>query len=358
MNKLIRLELRKIFSKRLTQLAFTLVLLLSAVLSFSTYQNKYASDGAGHEGSGRTAVEIDKEIAARYSGVLTDEKVQQMLSEIVPKSGENGLNAIYIYRNTIQSAVSARFSDINGNWNGLRVSDVFGGKTVKIGYVDSWLSTSRNLTKILTIFSLFIIVMIAPVFCGEYSGVDNIILSSKYGRTKCAAAKVAASVLATLITSVVVLAVNLLMAFAFYGSEGLDCSILFAQLTYIEGSIPFNITCGTQLAYQAILAVTGALGVTGITLIFSATCKNQMIALVASAALYALPLLFPVTETSSLFRLAALLPAYHTQFVSLMSIGQLSGILLYAIAAVPAAVILVAIGGAVSRRIFAKHQVS
>ena len=358
MKKLIRLELRKIFSKRLTQLALAVVLFVSAVLSFSSYQNKYASDGAGHEGSGKTAVKIDQEIAARYSGVLTDEKVQQMLSEIVPKSGENGPNAVYIYRNTIQSAVSARFSDIYGNWNGLRVSDVFGDETITIGYVDGWLSTSQNLTKTLTIFSLFIIVMIAPVFCGEYSGVDNIILSSKYGRTKCAAAKVVASVLAALMTSIVVLAVNFLMASAFYGSDGLDCSILFAQLTYIEGSIPFNITCGTLLAYQAMLAVTGALGVTGITLIFSAACKNQMIALVASAAVYALPLLFPVAETSALFRLVALLPPYHTQFVSLMSIGQMSGILLYAIAAVPAAVILVAIGSTVSRRIFAKHQVS
>ena len=358
MNKLIRLELRKIFSKRLTQLAFAVVLLLSAVLSFSTYQNKYASDGAGHEGSGRTAVEIDKEIAARYSGVLTDEKVQQMLSEIVPKSGENGLNAIYIYRNTIQSAVSARFSNINGNWNGLRVSDVFGGETVKIGYVDGWLSTSRNLTKILTVFSLFIIVMIAPFFCGEYSGVDNIILSSKYGRTKCAAAKVSASVLAALMASVVVLAVNLLMAFAFYGSEGLDCSILFAQLTYIEGGIPFNITCGTLLAYQALLAVTCVLGVTGITLLFSAACKNQMIALVASAAVYALPILFPVAEKSTLFRLVALLPIYHAQFVSLMSVEQVRGMLLYAIWAVPAALILIAAGGIFSRRIFARHQVS
>ena len=136
MKKLIRLELRKLFSKRLTQLALAVVLLLSAFLSYSTFQNKYASDGAGREGSGRTAVEIDKEIAARYSGTLTDEKVQRMLSEIVPKSGENGLNAIYVYRNTIQSAVSARFSDIYGNWNGLRVSDVFGDETVKIGYVD------------------------------------------------------------------------------------------------------------------------------------------------------------------------------------------------------------------------------
>lgn len=358
MKKLICLELRKIFSKRLTQLAFAVVLLLSAVLSFSAYQNKYASDGAGREGTGPTAVKIEKEIAARYSGTLTDEKVQQMLSEIVPKSGENGPNAICVYQNTIQSAVSARFSDICGNWNGLRVSDVFGGETVKIGYVDGWLGTSRNLTKILVVFSPFIIVMIAPVFCREYGGVDNIILSSKYGRTKCAAAKVIASILAAVMTSVVVLAADLLMAFAFYGSEGLDCSILFAQLTDIEGSVPFNITCGTLLAYQAILAVTGALGVTGITLICSAACKNQMIALVASAAVYALPLLFPVSETSALFRLVALLPPYHIQFISLMSIAQRNGILLYAIAAVPAAVILVAIGGIVSRRIFAEHQVS
>ena len=68
MKKLIRLELRKLFSKRLTQLALAVVLLLSAFLSYSTFQNKYASDGAGREGSGRTAVEIDKEIAARREG--------------------------------------------------------------------------------------------------------------------------------------------------------------------------------------------------------------------------------------------------------------------------------------------------
>lgn len=358
MKKLIRLELRKIYSKRLTQLALAVVLLLSVILGFSTYQNKYASDGAGREGTSRAAIEIEKEIAARYSGPLTDEKVQRMLSEIVPKPGENGLNAIYVYRNTIQSAVSARFSDQFGNWNGLHVSDVFGDETVKIGYVDGWLSTSQNMVKILAVFSLSIIVMIAPVFCGEYSGVDQILLSSKYGRTKCAAAKVAASVLASVMASIVVLAVNLLMAFAFYGRDGLDCSILFAQLTYIEGSVPFNITCGTLLAYQALLAVTGAVGVTGLTLIFSAACKNQMIALVASAAIYVLPLLFPASETSALFKVIVLLPPYHTQFVSLMSVGQVSGILLYAILAVPATVILVAIGNTASRRIFAKHQVS
>ncbi len=357
MKKLILFELRKIFSRCLTQLAFAAVLLLSAFLAFSTYQNQHAFDGAGNEGSGRKAVELEKAIAARYAGILTDEKVQRMMSEIVPKSGENGLNAIYMYWNTIQSATAARFSDIEGNWNGLSVSDVFGDEEIKIGYVDGWLGTSQNMRRILVFFSLFIIVMVAPVFCGEYSGVDNIILSSRYGRTKCAAAKVIAGVLASLMTTALVLALNFSMAFAFYGSEGLDCSILFAQLTYIEGGIPFNITCGTMLGYQVLLAFTGAVGVTGITLVLSAACKNQMIALVASGAVYALPVMLPVSEKSGLFRLIALFPTYHAQFASLMSIEQMKNGLLYAIWAVPAAVLLFVAGSLASRRIFAKHQV-
>jgi len=358
MKKLIIFELRKIFSRRLTQLAFAAVLLLSVFLAFSTYQNQYAFDGVSKEGSGREAVEIEKTIAAKYGGILTDEKVQQMIAELVPKSGENGINAIYLYQNTIQSAVAARFSDIEGNWNGLSVSDVFGDEEIKIGYVDGWLGTSQNMRRILVCLSLFIIVMTAPVFCGEYGGVDNIILSSRYGKTKCAAAKVTASVLAVLITTALVLMLNLSMAFALYGSEGLDCSILFAQLTYIEWGIPFNITCGTMLGYQVLLAFTGSIGVNGITLVLSAACKNQMIALVASAAIYAIPVMLPVSETNGLFRVIALFPTYHAQFVSLMSVEQMSNGLLYAIWAVPAAVVLIVAGNIISRGIFAGHQVS
>lgn len=115
-----------------------------------------------------------------------------MLSDLVPKTGSQELNAIYLYRNAMQSAVAARFSDIDGTWNGLNVYDIFGGKEIKIGYVDGWISVSQYMTKILIILSFVIIVMVAPVFCDEYKGTDNIILSCKYGRTKCAKAKVIA----------------------------------------------------------------------------------------------------------------------------------------------------------------------
>ena len=84
MKKLILFELRKVFSKRLALIALIGIILFSALLSFSTFQNKYAFDQNIGEGTGKTAVEIDKEIAAKYEGILTDEKVQQMMSDFAP----------------------------------------------------------------------------------------------------------------------------------------------------------------------------------------------------------------------------------------------------------------------------------
>ena len=232
MKKLIQFELRKIFSKRLTQIALLFVLFFSAILGFSSYQNKYAFDGVSKEGTGKTAVEIDKEIAAKYEGVLTDEKVQQMMNDFAAQTNLHGMNAAYLYHNALQSAVFTRFSDMNGNWNGVRVSDAFGGEEVRIGYVDGWLTTSQNMVKIFFILSLVIVIMTAPVFCGEYGGVDNIILTSRYGRTKCGAAKVGAGLIAAFIVTLAVAAVNILFAFVLYGRDGLNCSVLFAPMPF------------------------------------------------------------------------------------------------------------------------------
>ncbi len=358
MRRLILFELRKIFSGRLTRISLVLLFLISVFLCFSDYQNKYAFDGKGLEGTGKTAVEIDREIAAKYEGMLTDEKVREMMEDFAPKSDLRGMNAIYLYHNAMQSAVFARFSDIDGNWNGLSVSDVFGGEEIRIGYIDGWLSASGNMVKIFLVLSLAIIVMDAPVFSGEYGGVDQIILAGRYGRTKCAAAKAGAGMIAAFIVTLSVVILNFLPALLLYGGGGLECSILFAPLTYIEGYIPFNITCGTLLKYQFLLAFTGAMGVAGITLLFSAVSKNEAAAVAASAAVYFFPVILPVPEGSLLFRYIGLLPVYHAQFVSLMSVERMGGGILYAVWAVPAAFFLAGACTFASRRIFGKHEVS
>ena len=83
-----------------------------------------------------------------------------------------------------------------------------------------------------------------------------------------------------------------------------------------------------------------------------------MVALAASALLYGLPVLLPVSEVSPLFRLVVLFPTYHAQFVSLMSVEQMGGGALYALWAIPAGVALLAGGSVLAQGIFAKYQVS
>jgi hypothetical protein len=289
---------------------------------------------------------------------LTDEKVQQMMAEFKPKQDLHGMNAAYLYQNAMQSALFRNFSDLDGNWNGLSVSEVFGNEEIKIGYTYGLLKTSENMVRIFIALSLVVVIMTAPVFSGEYGGVDNIILTSKYGKTKCVTAKIIGSILAALIVTAFVSVINLAYAFILYGNSGLDCSILFAPAGFVEGYIPFNITCGTLLKYQILLAFTSTISITGITLVLSAICKNQVVALVASVAIYIFPIMLPITETSPLFRIISLLPLYHAQFVSLMSVEQMSNGILYALMAVPVALVFIGIGVFISRRVFAKHQVS
>ena len=358
MKNLIKFELRKILTKRFSLISIAVVLLFSFILAFSAFQGMHAFDGKSTEGGGKSAVEIDKAIAAKYEGILTDEKVQKIMTEFKPTYDLQGMNAKYLYLNALQSATFSRFSDMDGNWNGLSVSDVFGDGEIKIGYINGWLNTSQNMVKVFIVLSLIIILLIAPVFSGEYSGVDNIILTSRYGKTKCAAAKVTASLLASIFITFFVSAFNLIFAFAVYGKEGLDCSILFAPLGFVEGYIPFNITCGTLLKYQILLAFSSAISVTGITLLLSALCKSQMIAFVLSATVHLMPGMLPISETNALYRAIVLMPFYHSQFTSIMSAEQLQSGTLYAIWAGPTALIFLGIGAVISRRIFAKHQVS
>lgn len=357
MRKLVWFEWSKIFRKRLTQAALLAALLLTVSDAAMSYRNMYACDGSGREGSGRIAVTIDKTVAEKYEGVLTDEKVRRILAEFKPNVDLHGMNAVYFYQNALQSSVFARFSDQEGNWNGRCVADVFGRKTIRVGYTYGWLTTSRNMQRAGIVLSFVILIMLVPVFAGEYGGADQVILTCRYGKTRCITAKLAAGVLAAFFVTAGILCIQAALAFAFYGADGLECSILFAPVEYVEGGIPFDMTCGVMIWYQVLLAFMASASVAGIAFVLSAVCRSQTAALAASAAVYTFPMLLPVSERSAWFRYVVLLPLYQSQFFRLMSVAQLGNGLNYALWAVPAAFLFLGGGMAVSRRAFAGRQI-
>lgn len=357
MKPLILFELRKIIKKPAAVVAILGIFFLSFLLAFSTFHNMYAFDGKHAEGAGKKAVQIDKEVARKYEGILTDEKVQRIMKEYHPVHDLRGMNAKYLYNNALQSAVFYRFSDMDGNWNGTTVAEVFGNQEIKVGYINGWLSMEKGMAKVFIFLDFVLMFLLAPVFSGEYGGMDQILFTSRYGKTKCAAAKVTASILVALFLTFLTVGWNLLLGLFFYGTEGLDCSILLAPLEFSEGYIPFPLTCGTVLAYQILLAFLGSVSVAGITLMISTLCKNQMFTLASSAVVYLLPLMLPVSESSPLYRLVVLMPMYYAQYISLMSVDQMENGLLYAIWAIPMAMAFLGMGAFLSPKIFARHEV-
>lgn len=362
MQQLIYFELRKLLQRRLVQVGLLLFLLLDFFLLTTAVREQYTYDPvSGQEAHNLAAIQLDKEIAARYGHTLTDAAVQQMLADFQPTVEQlertGGINIAYLHQNSMQAAVHYHFANADGTWNGQTVAQRFGEEPLAIGYITGWLSFSRCLIKILLMLMTLLLVILAPVFSGEYGGMDQLLLPTRHGRGKCSLAKMAASLLLSLTLTALTLALNLLLARLVLGGEGLDCSILFSGCTFSEQGIPFALTCRTMLQYQIMLAFTAALMQTGIVLLLSALGKSPFITLTVALGLLALPLLLPVPETSSLYPIVTLLPLYQVQFLSLMSIAQWSNGLLYALCAVPVALCTAILGAVLASRQFARHQV-
>ena len=346
MGQLVKFELKKIFSRRLVWIGILLVVLVnvSGFLSLNTADVKY-----------------EQELAKKYEGVLDDAKVQQMLADFKPTEEQlqmwGGLSVAYVGTSAMQSAVHSHFANEDGTWNGKTVTDVFGDEEIQVGYNDGWLNLSSILIRVALGMALLAVVMTAPVFAGEYEGVDNIILTSRFGRSKCVFAKIIAAFAGPVMTAAVLAAGNCAAALAVFGTEGLDAGVLFCSLSY-HNYIPFNISCGTMLLYQAGLIFSGIIMTVGITLFISAVCKNQVTALIASAVVFMFPLLFSVMEKQPLFKLIGLMPVYHVQFSSLMSVAQLQGKFLFAVWAFPAALSVCIAGCLLGKRFFTSHEVS
>lgn len=139
-----------------------------------------------------------------------------------------------------------------------------------------------------------------------------------------------------------------------------------------------NIICGTMLSYQIGLAFSGIVMLTGICPLIGAASRSQVASLIISALFFLAPLFLSISKQDPFFRIIGLLPVYHIQFSSLMSIGhksmsighrllsighkllsieQIKGNLLYAAWAFPCAGV-VAASGAILSRVFATHQVT
>lgn len=157
------------------------------------------------------------------------------------------------------------------------------------------------------VFTAFAVaICVAGIFSGEYtSGVDALILSAKYGKTKQIAAKLFTGFCLAFLVSVFFFGSNLLEMGLVYGYEGADAPI---QLKLVTTSYPF-----TMLQYSLMLLGLGILAVcvvAGITMLCSAKMKSTFPVIIVVFILLFIPIMLMIPERYRvLTMLANLLPA-------------------------------------------------
>ena len=292
MGSLIRYELKKMLSRRVSQVSIAAVLALVAVIAFFNITSQYALDPKemDTEIAGTAAIAQIKANAEALAGPITDEEATEALREFKEFVGPDG-EVKEEYR-TDRKPYGEKadeyweFSAKNGALMALLTSpwmqgyqmpvsvaatidttgtvDLYGQVRSKIaseldangalsyndderafwsekaqgvqtpieyGYAGGW-EEFLNLAQFLIFAMLAVVITCASVFNGEYRAkTDAILLSTKFGKSRLGRAKAAASVISASAIYWVFAFVFLAIPLIFYGADGAGLPIQIYKIT-------------------------------------------------------------------------------------------------------------------------------
>ena len=360
MMQMIGYEFGKIFRKKMVYAA----LLFVGFMSLSMYIARGIGQEVvlGPDGKyilGKEAVRLDKEIAARYKGPLTEEKVEEILGVYAPAAPD----AAFWKVNATYDVVSTFWAENDGSRNGLSIREAFPGyedeRELVWDYNRGWINFIEMGMYMMVFIGCLLVIALSPVFSEEYTrGTDALILASRHGKGRCARAKLLASYLFTLLSTGALLIPMSLGFFLDYGPAGGGCSIQLNNHWILLGT-PYFLSCMEAAGLCLLLWVSGSLILTAVTLTISALCKTSFLAVIVSLCVYGLPSLFAqMGMPPKLFSLNPIWCFLAEQLIMIPKIWTESGAgLSYVWVIVVFALLMTGLSFRLGRRIFAGHQV-
>lgn len=361
MMQMIGYEFGKIFHKKIVYAALIFVWVMATVMYVERGGGTELALGAdGTYLEGREALAYDKEVAARYAGSLTEEKVQEILEEFAPAAPD----AAFWLVNQTYDTIATFWAESDGSFNGLSVREAFppyeDEQDLVWDYNKGWISFLELGMYTMAMFMGFLLIIaLSPVFSEEYTrGTDALILTSRHGKWKCAWAKIIASYLFTLLCVGVFLVVSAVVLFLDYGMTGAGSSVqLNSHWLLID--TPYFLPCVQAAGYAILLWLSGSLILTAVTLLISALCRSSFLTVVIGIAAYLIPTLFGQMkiprEILSLNPIWCFLTEQPMMVPKLFGTG--GGGISYVWVIVAFALVLTGISFVLTRRFFARHQV-
>lgn len=261
----------------------------------------------GQEYHKKEAIDLNKEIAAEFTGILTEETARA----IVEKYGEPVFFLKYQLRwSNLEAAVASGGSD---NYCSRFIYWMFGesgmGEDGEITYTlqenladnpylqgdyffgyagDGWTRYWDHFMFPYMLVCIIIVIALAPIFSEDYSlGISDIVLPTAKGRFTLWRTRIAAAGFFTSIAYWLVCGTTFLQMLFFYGSDGLNVSCRFAEMPifWTDDAAP----AGKAILQMYLCGWFAVLVLAALVCALSAKCRQPFLSLISSALVCAAP---------------------------------------------------------------------
>ncbi len=374
MKELIGFEIKKLLNKMLIWACFAGLGLMTVTMTANWLAPPAFSVQEDRNGQkvileGHDAILRNQEIAAQYEGLLTTDKVKQILDTfsfspamMEAQHIEPERQRHYVHNLLFDTLARNGFANLDGSYNGTEIDDVFGpiASDLVMGYSSGWEGLSYTLIYDFLVWGCVLVILLSPVFSDEYTrGTDALILTGIQGRKKCPAAKIIASYLVSLTGSLILLGIHFLLFFLWHGTKGLESSVQLGELGLFFNT-PYVISWKEAFGLSCLLWLGATAVLTSLVLLISAWAKSSFSALVISFTLFCLPMFLPPSGSQAVNLICKLMPINQMQVFYLFAFDRLNlgqwqmNVAWISIPMTLAAVVPTAI---LSKRSFARHQV-
>ncbi len=348
-------ELRKICCRKMVYVSLAFLIFMNVMTYWRLGpSSERCLTAEGEMLEGVEAIRYMQEFDRRYAGVLTDGRAKEIYESSYPPEAVDkaGGDFWYVCPDILQYLDGAFYES-----GGMGVESLFTPEMgeIHLGYHRGYSMLLFSMINIMLVVGCVIVIAIAPVYAEEYSrGTDALILTARYGKTLEVKAKLAASFLFSSLLCLAVIAVNYILFFMVYGTEGGDTSVQ-VDFTKRNWEIPYEMDYMQLAGYCVLIWLMASLLLTGITLVVSAFCNTSFTAVVFAAACYVVPVWFSLPGWA-----AVLMPAHQMLPQGVLNLGciRIFGrevMSLWIVAGVCAAAM--AVSGIWSKKKFAGRQV-
>ena len=330
--ELVKFEYRKIFQKHRTAITLLLGIFLTAFSCVVPLLGNHYIEGevfeSHYEGMkkdreyirGLSGREINSgflsEATEAYSRIPltgesyanTDEYQQYVrpYNEIIHTIGKvyniNSLKELFsISRESLDNFYAVRQSIVEKNIESTaksakKANSINLSRKVKTPFIYSYTNGYKSFFSQMYITAILICficsICISPLFAGEYAeGMDDLILSSKYGKNKIIYAKIFTGISFTVLLSIVFTIVSYVTVMMFYGWDGSSSPI---QLYLPLSIVPF--TMGKVTVLYFVLVLFGNILSSALTMVLSSIFRSPFTVLVIMTAITVFPLFISVSK--------------------------------------------------------------